>query len=444
MGLPFHFQWNARLVLVCFTALAASLPMAWVSLSKLLLFAATLVLLLSSRAASAVSQHSLPALTSKAVLVVLAAFAASLAWTEVDLSFALGMLVKHAKLLQIVLLVYLIRSVREARVALQVFVWGQLFILASSWLLAAGFTLPWVNNDQNFLGTRYVVFSESYLDQSIMLAALAAIVWHVHQEWKWPRALAGLLAMAALLNVLLLLPGRTGYVASFTVALMALLWHLSWRMRWTMLVLGPVAVAVTILAGGASRVSERITAVVQESQSYSQTGDTTTSSGWRLHAWRRSLEAISFQPETGYGVGSWATAVKRLDGENATANFGTGNSSNPHQEFLLWGVELGVGGIVLLIALLLAMLLDAIVFPSGIRRATQSVIAVAAVACMFNSSLYDALIGDYLCTAIGLLMALGIRRHAQETTMAGISRPIARSSEGDANAHHDNASTATP
>jgi O-antigen ligase len=171
-----------------------------------------------------------------------------------------------------------------------------------------------------------------------------------------------------------------------------------------------------MLAGGANRVSNRLSAVVHESQDYSQNGDTTSSSGWRLNAWRRSLQAIAARPWTGYGVGSWAPAVKRLDGEKAVANFGAGNSSNPHQEYLLWGVELGVLGSLLLIALLLAMVLDARNYPIGIRRATHSAIAVMAIACLFNSSLYDALIGDYLCTTIGLLMAWGAQRTTDRTS----------------------------
>jgi hypothetical protein len=49
-----------------------------------------------------------------------------------------------------------------------------------------------------------------------------------------------------------------------------------------------------------------------------------------------------------------------------------------------------------------------------VQRATHTAVAVTTVACLFNSSLYDALIGDYLCTVLGLLLALGV----QQGTMA--------------------------
>jgi hypothetical protein len=35
-----------------------------------------------------------------------------------------------------------------------------------------------------------------------------------------------------------------------------------------------------------------------------------------------------------------------------------------------------------------------------------------AVACLFNSALYDDLMGDYFCVVLGLLMALGAHEHA--------------------------------
>ena len=406
---PFNPYRNLRLFVVCFAALAASLPMAWVSLSKVLLFTVSLGYLLTGFFKASDPFAPPPLFSTRLLLIILMAFAASMLWSEVDLDFALAMLIKHAKLLQIVLLVYLVRDAREAGVALKVFVWGQIFILASSWLLAAGLALPWVLNDQANLATHNVVFSESYLDQSIMLVTLAAVVWHLQSELKWPRYLCAAIAVAALLNVLLLLPGRTGYVACFAVLGLALVWGLPKKLRWALLLAGPLLLVV-VLSLGANKVSTRMAAVLQESQNYSQNNDTASSSGWRLNAWHRSVQAIAQKPVYGYGVGSWAAAVKRLDGDKAVADFGSGNSSNPHQEYLLWGVELGLMGPLLLLGLFACLVWDSRLFPPGIQRAAQSTVAVTAIACLFNSTLYDALIGDYLCTALGLLMALGLRR----------------------------------
>ena len=66
----------------------------------------------------------------------------------------------------------------------------------------------------------------------------------------------------------------------------------------------------------------------------------------------------------------------------------------------------------LLLAIFAAAAQDAMSFVPPVMRATLSLLAAAAVACLFNSTLYDALVGDYFCVALGLLMALGIQTNS--------------------------------
>lgn len=158
-----------------------------------------------------------------------------------------------------------------------------------------------------------------------------------------------------------------------------------------------------------SKVNHRLSTAIAESQTYAAQGTSESSSGFRLNAWRRSLQAMMQAPLSGHGVGSWTESVKHLEGASSQKVFGEGNASNPHQEYLLWGVELGFGGVVLLLAFFACLVRDSLGFVQPVMRATISVTAAAAIACLFNSSLYDALIGDYFCVALGLLMAMGVR-----------------------------------
>lgn len=406
-------RWNARLLVVCFAAISVSLPMAWVSLSKVLLFVSALVCLFLGLLEKKSNSLALPIRTSALVLLVTCAFATSLTWTEVDLEFALDMLVKHAKILQIILLGVLIRNAAEARIALRTFIGGQVFVLISSWLLAAGTPLFWVQNDQTFLGTQNVVFSASYLDQSIMMAILASSTWYLREQLSLSTPVAAILSIAAVLDAVYLLPGRTGYITSLAVVLLAVYWGLSAKSRWIAFCSIPVLIGFALHFGGGSRVYSRVALITKEAQSYVQQGETSTSAGWRLNAWHKSLLSIQEKPLYGFGVGSWAPAVKRQAGVSATTDFGTGNYSNPHNEYLLWGVELGVGGILLLPILFMFMVFESRKFDVPVRRALISTIVVSAIACLFNSSLYDALIGDYICTALGLLLVMGIHHSSQ-------------------------------
>ncbi len=391
--------------------------MAWISLSKVLLFIAGLGYLganwMHRRYDAPLNQMWTP----RAVLALIAVSALSLAWTEVALPTALASLLKHAKLLGIVLLIGLIRTEREARLAVLVFAVGQIFVLLSSWLLYAGIPLPWAIHEQGAQATPntlYVVFSGSYLDQSIMFGAVAAIFWHLRTEKLWPQGLGIGLALLALANVFLILKGRTGYAIALTSLTLAAMWAMPRRLQLLTLILTPVLV-LSGLSLGSAQVQERVLKIWHESKNYAQAAqkerqETESSSGWRLNAWRRSLQAMQEQPLHGHGVGSWTPAVKRQEGSAAERIFGAGNNSNPHQEYLLWGVEVGIGGILLLCTLLLCVVRDAMGFSTACKRSTCSVVAAIAMACLFNSALYDDLMGDYLCVSLGLLLALGLRQ----------------------------------
>lgn len=397
--------WSFRLGLVCLAALSVSLPMAWISLAKVLVFVTALVVLLGHVAGRRTDPQIRQLWTPWALAVLLLFSACSLWWTGADLPSALESFIKHAKLLEVVLLVSLIRSVAEARMAITFFACGQAFVLLSSWLMFIGIAVPWHANAP----TPYVVFS-TYLDQSIMFATTASVFWYLRSDKLWPRWLGIVLAALALANTLLLLEGRSGYAVALTALALAAMWTMRPRLRLATLVITPVVLLLGLSLGSA-QVQERVTKILRESQEYAsgETVQMESSSGWRLNAWRRSLQAIQDKPLLGHGVGAWTPAVKRLEGSAATKVFGEGNHSNPHQEYLLWGVELGVGGSLLLLAALACMARDALRFPTNVQRATLAVLAATAVACLFNSALYDDLMGDFFCVALGLLIALGTR-----------------------------------
>lgn len=394
---------SLRLALICFAAVSVSLPIAWISLSKVFLVVTGLGYLVSDHFRHRKDAIYEKSLTSKAILFTVIAFFASLLWTSSSMDIALLSLVKHAKLIVVLLLIRLIRTPGEAWLGVLAFAIGQTFLLLSSWLLTVGVVIPWVTDPTG----KYVVFS-TYLDQSIMLASAAALFWHMRHELVWPTWLAGILSIAAMANVILLLEGRTGYAVAIAMLSMAVMWAMPKRMRLITLATAPI-VALAALYWISGNVQTRVTQVLEDSKKFSQHVETESSSGWRLNAWQRSLQAVKESPWYGHGVGSWAVTVKRLEGDKGAKVFGEGNASNPHQEYLLWGVELGVGGALLFVSIMTAMALDARRFRIGIQRTVWSFIAAMAVACLFNSALYDDLIGDYFCVVLGLLIAYGLR-----------------------------------
>jgi O-antigen ligase len=337
-----------------------------------------------------------------AMLVLLAL---SLAWTSAPLREALHDLNKYGKLLIIPLVLVLLRQRREALLALGVYVVAESFVVLTSWLLSAGLDLPWVVKP---LSTRVIVAVaySSYLDQSIMTAGLAALAWHLRKDFPGrygPKIALAIVALCAV-NVLVLLPGRSAQVALLVAMVLALIWAVPRRLR-PVALLVPVLLIATVMAL-APHFRERTTAVVTESIAFSNGDRSPTSSGIRLALWHRALQAIQERPLAGHGVGSWNTVYPRLEGKALSPVFA--QLHNPHQEYLLWGVHLGLAGIALFLAFLAALVRDARTFQPDIRHATLSLVAIFAVVCLFNSTLFDALIGDYFCFLLAALLALGV------------------------------------
>jgi O-antigen ligase len=411
--------WSFRLSLVCLVAISASLPMAWISIAKALLFIGSLLYLVANHVKKQRDSVFTGLWTPPVILAILIFCWLSVLGSDVDLNTAALALVKHSKLLEILLLLSLIRTAREARIGISAFAAGQTFLLLSSWLLAAGLPIVWATATGR--GSQYVVFS-SYLDQSIIFATTAGVFWHLRSDKLWPPWLGGVLAAAALINVFLLLIGRTGYAIAVVLISLAAMWALPKRLRLAALIATPMIVLLVIYLGSA-HVQEGLSKMLRESQSYAIQGKDEISSGWdgnsfgwRLNAWHRSVQAIQEDPWSGHGVGSWTKTVKQLEGSFGTITFGTSQINNPHQEFLLWGVELGIGGIVLLLLFMIGILRDATRFETSTARSSVSVLTALFIACQFNSTLYDSLIGDYFCITLGLLMALGLRTKMKVVT----------------------------
>ncbi len=378
--------------------------MALVSIAMVLLLICGLVVL--SKSSNDTNSRLLRrTFTPVAVLVCLTAFALSLTWTVAPTAEALDSLGKYGKLIVIVLMLMLIRDRREAKYALGIFAVAQVFLMLSSWMLFMNLPVPWATSRQALY--EYAVFS-SYIDQGIIGAVFAAICWHFRHmvPGKFGKHAALLVALATLCNVLFVLSGRTGHVVAVALLSVAIMWELPKKYRLVVVFLPFIVGSIFFL--GVPKVRERIYEAQAEIQGYSPSTPPSTSSAQRLNFWRRALQSIGQNPLAGTGVGSWDTQFNQL--ERAAHPSHKDASGNPHQEYLLWGVQLGIPGILMFLGLMLAMLKDTLKMQAPYARATQSTLLAMAVACLFNASIYDAKIGAVFCVLLGLLLALGLRQ----------------------------------
>lgn len=400
---------NLRLAIICLMAASVGLPIAIISLAKLLLLGCVMAVPLLAKnlpknGASLTKTWTLPA-----VVAVLLAFALSLLWTVAPQEEALGSLAKYGKLVIIVVLMALIRERREAVYALGAFALSQLLVVVSSWLLFADLPVPWATS-RNTL-SHYTVFS-GYLDQGIMSAVFAAMCWHLRSlvPGRYGPQITVAVAVAALANVFFVLAGRSGQVVGVAMLSLAIMWQLPKKYRIAVAVLPFLLVLLLLVSSPTMR--ERLTLLKTEVQTYSPQQEANTSSGVRLTFWRTAAQLIAQRPLAGAGVGSWSTEYNRMERQKNPEHKDINPNGNPHQEYLYWGVQLGIPGLLLFAAFMLSVLLDSMKMEAPYARATQSALLALAVACLFNSTLYDGLIGDFFCILIGLLLAWGLSKPA--------------------------------
>ncbi len=396
-------------------AVSVSLPMGFISASKILLLLTGIAVFSGCNPRPLGWRVKRLPVNTWVYLGLLAILASSL-WTQASDALMWKSVSRHSTLLLIPLIYFMVKTKDEAYWALRCYALGQLCVLASSWALFAGIHIPWQTADIGNSGNNFATFS-SYLDQSIMASLFAAILWHQQAfvAIGWQRYCVSPACLAALGCTFFLLPGRTGQLVGLA---MISLWTLSLipsRLRIAALC-APIVLTMGFLVFS-NPVHDRFEASWAEARAYMHGDASPTSIGFRLEAWRSALVSIREHPLTGTGAGSWGhqyDSIQKAAGrpnENPT-------DGNPHQEFLLWGVELGLGGIAILLGILASIFQLSLRMETASRRATQSALLATVIACLFNCALYDALIGDYLCVTLALCLAAGLKPCDEHRTYA--------------------------
>lgn len=325
--------------------------------------------------------------------------AITVSWSSVPADAALTAWTRHARLITIPIICYLIASRTEGMTVLRAFTFAQIFVVLSAWLLVFGIHMPWaigLNADNT-----YAVFG-SYLEQSISQSVLVAILWFQRDtlfgtNGRW---IAIVLALATLVLTLGFLQGRSGHMVALGMVTLACIHAIPRKFRWMALVIP--FVAFSLITVGSQNFRHRMTQVASEVTAYSQTRATDSSSGERLIYWETSLQAIAEKPLLGHGAGSWNFEYRKHLGEIPAPL----TSDNPHQLFLLWGVEGGLVGMALLIAVLWSLVAFSKQQETADALTLQALVLALVISGMFNSMIFGIGMGDFFCIGFGILLSL--------------------------------------
>jgi O-antigen ligase len=161
---------------------------------------------------------------------------------------------------------------------------------------------------------------------------------------------------------------------------------------------------------------ERIAKIPVEITAY-QAHDHDTSAGARIEFWKDSVEIIKKSPLIGHGTGAITEAFARLAGT-------TSNATNPHNQILTVGIQLGLLGVALLIAMWAA---HGWLFcgPSVASWIGFVVVLENVIASTFNSQLFDFTTGWIYVFGVGVAGGMVMKERGDQPPLYDFSSTIA-------------------
>jgi O-antigen ligase len=299
-------------------------------------------------------------------------------WSLAPIAEALRVAWKYRELALFCIIMFLFGDARwRARLI------GTLFISTLT-LLLLSFALHFAGAGQE----HDAVLKKSSITQSFMMSVLAfGSAAEAMRTAGWRRWALVLVALVAVLNVLVAVQGRTGYVV-----LAALIVFLS-AARWSGKGVAAALIAVALMAAAAYQFAPafqaRLHQTLAETREYREQRVTEEKSiALRLHYLRRSVEWLSARPLAGAGTGGWSEAFFEATVHDPPVYHDRAHR-HPHNEYLHLAVQLGLGGLFLFLVLLAAAYRQAGRLPEREALLAQGFVVAFAVGCLFNDFLWD-------------------------------------------------------
>jgi O-antigen ligase len=310
---------------------------------------------------------------------------------------------KYSELVMIIALLWAAVSERTRRLALYFFLAAIVLNLIVSY--SVGFELV-----QGYPGLRtypeYPIGFRLSVTHNILVSLAAYAGLLLAREAERPAVRAGFIAFTVICayNVLFMVIGRTGYVLlAVLVAYFFVTSIRGWR--------GPVACALVLACAfpaayfGSANFHGRVDAIASDLSRWQPGAGDSTSVGQRVGYYRTSAQIVAEHPLAGVGTGGFADAyAAKVKGTEAPA------TTNPHNDYLIVGVQLGVPGMLLMLVLYGTAWRSARHLLSRVERdLARGVVLTMAIGGLFNSVLLDHTEGLLFAWAIGVLFA-GYRR----------------------------------
>ncbi|MBI4204617.1 MAG: O-antigen ligase family protein [Betaproteobacteria bacterium] len=305
---------------------------------------------------------------------------------------------KYSDLLLIPVFLSLLRDARTRRHALHAFALSLALVLALSYAIKMGLLsgIPSLRGNPDYP----VVFKEHLTHNILMAFGVFLFAWlALSANSLLARLCWAVLALLALANVTIMVHGATGYLILGGLLLLLGYQRLDWR-GLSVAVLG-VSLLLAALLAVPNPFQQRVSKITNELHEWRADRPARTSTGWRLEFYGNTLAIIADHPLLGVGTGGFPPAyAKKVEGTGRVA------THNPHNEFLLITVQIGIAGLAALLWLFWRQWQLAVGLDTRLERElARGLVVTMVIGCMLNSLLLDHTEGLLYAWLTGVLYA---------------------------------------
>ena len=305
---------------------------------------------------------------------------------------------KYSKLVFALVFLSLLGEERWRRRCWDAFTLAMLVILASVYA-SIWIDLPWSNTHTPGWGIDHHVFGD-YITQNVMVAFFVVLALNrgLHSVQRWQRWTWYVLAAMGAISITHLSGSRTGYLL-LAAALLTFTFVAAPRNR-RLAMLAMVAVALVVGVLTSQSITSRFDLALKEAKN--RDADNLSSIGHRLYDYRQVSRLIEERPLLGWGTGAYHEQVCRVVEKPEWCQV---FNWHPHNQFLFFGVDHGLAGVLLFAFLIvrIAWHARAVSRPHGILLAVFA--AIFFVDSMFNSPLWSSRENHFFMLVMALLMA---------------------------------------
>ncbi|VWC45963.1 polymerase [Burkholderia lata] len=362
---------------------------------------------------------------SLAALLILAALAASVTYTVAPHDKAWNWVAKYDKLLLLPFAVLAFRQSNWAPIVQRCWFVTLCVILLLSTTNYLGLTAIGPAHASALPTSRAWVFKNhiaSGMFGALLFYQAADLALSARKALS--RAAYAGVAIWSLVNVFVMLQGRTGQVIALLLILVIavrfvlLLRKQSVLRAWLAACVLALAGVALVVAVGTMR-NGRLAEVSSEVQQYHQR-DAVTSSGLRLEWYKKGFELYRQRPVIGYGAGGLEVQFEKLAAGKTAAEGQL--TSNPHNEYLLMAVQLGTVGLLLFVNLIVQIARGSRTLDPRSRHLLLGWLAIFAIGSLANSLLLDFAEGHLIVLLAGILLGCGERAEALPRETSAIRR----------------------